>query len=251
MLARAAVGILALLAATACWPDGTSRKETFEVGAAPTIVLRSASGPVRVRPGIDGVVDVTAGVARAELLDALQMSSDGSTVQIDASLDAIPDGSGASFEIVAPAATRLVLDVDRGAVNVRGFTAGAEVGLGEGPVEVRGVSGDLLLEVGHGGIDVTRADGPVIATSTEGPISVSGRLRGDSAVSTQDGGIEVSIPASADLEVSATGAAVETDLPLRVQGGEIDGVLGDGSDGTLQIRSPDGPVTLVALRPPG
>jgi hypothetical protein len=57
--------------------------------------------------------------------------------------------------------------------------------------------------------------------------------------------VAVSIPSDSQLHVDAKGSSVSSDFPdLDTQRGHITGTLGDGSDGTIELRTSAGAVAL-------
>ena len=63
---------------------------------------------------------------------------------------------------------------------------------------------------------------------------------------TSGGSVTVSIPSDSQVHVDAKGTTSSCDFPdLDAQRGRIRGTLGDGSDGTIELRTSGGSVTLA------
>lgn len=151
-----------------------------------------------------------------------------------------------------------------GAIRVRGAVGLAEVEtLGgsivvadhEGPVRAKTLGGSVKLsgrltdevtaDTAGGSITVTGVDGTVRAQTSGGSVRASGRFRGDSLLATSGGPVSARVAAGANLRVEGRGNAAASDFAeLQVSRGRIDGTLGDGSDGTLTLRTTAGNVRV-------
>lgn len=144
-----------------------------------------------------------------------------------------------------------------GAVDAR--TAGGSVHVADhaGSVRVTTSGGSLQL-AGHltGAVDATTAGGsihiegvdgaPVTATTSGGSIGVRGRLTGESRIRTSGGSVNVAIPSDSQVRIDATGTSASCDFSeLHTARGRIEGTLGDGRDGTIELRTTGGSVTLT------
>lgn len=117
------------------------------------------------------------------------------------------------------------------------------------PVAVK----SMRLKTSAGNIVLDGADGTVEARTSAGNISVAGRLRGPCLVETSAGNIEVSLPADSRVKVdgrtSAGNAKSDLSVPAssRYAAATIAGTLGDGADGTLEMRTSAGNLALRKL----
>ncbi len=149
----------------------------------------------------------------------------------------------------------------RGRVRVRTSGGGIDGSAIDGPVhaessggsiELERVTGDIDADTSGGGIRIVEAGGRVEADTSGGGIEAS-FIKGNSqggTLSSSGGGIDVAIDREADLNIEASGNAVKTDLPLRVQGEisrrSLSGSLGKGGN-TLRLHTSGGSVRIQAL----
>ena len=134
-----------------------------------------------------------------------------------------------------------------GSVTVRDHVGPVHVGTSGGSIAIAGHITDAVEATTSGGsisiADVDRAT--VTATTSGGSISVRGRLTGDSRVRTAGGSVTVSIPADSQLHVHGKANATSSDFAeLSAYRGGLEGTLGDGSDGSLELRTSGGAVAL-------
>ena len=84
------------------------------------------------------------------------------------------------------------------------------------------------------------------ASTSGGSIRVKGRLSGFSRVRTAGGSVTVSIPSDNQLTIDAKGTSVSSDFnELDVSRGRIEGTLGDGNDGCIELRTAGGSISLL------
>jgi len=154
------------------------------------------------------------------------------------------------FVVEAPAGSAARLESGGGAITARGRRADVEARTGGGAITVDDVQGAVRARSGGGAIEVTRADGQVNAQTGGGRVVVAGKLRGDTLLQSGGGGVTARVPSTSRLRVEATtgGGAAHSDFPLdnnRAPGrGGLRGTIGDGSDGTLSMRTGGGAITL-------
>jgi len=214
--------------------QGDRIEKTFEVGDAPTLRVRSFAGSISVRAGQDRTVQVVA-VKKAGSQSNLNritvnMSKQGGDVEISAKVSPLTSNASVALEIVAPADSRLVLDTGAGAIEVRGIT---------GPIDVKS---------GAGQVDLRDARGPVRVNLGAGQITYEGTPSGDCRFGTGAGEIRLWLPADLDMKVDlstgigAVGVGFAVDGTVRVR--EVQGVIGDGSQGTIVAHTGAGSVTL-------
>jgi DUF4097 and DUF4098 domain-containing protein YvlB len=240
---------------------GVEVTETTELPAAgaKTLAVDSRAGSIDAAPSAaDGVVRVTAvkhapteaDLARIHVTAAVE----GDEVRVGHTVDGSTDGISVSYRVEAPRGLHARLTSGAGSVRASGFEGGLEARSGAGSIAVEGVRGDLRLETSAGSIRVQGADGAVVARSGAGSIDVAGTLRGTCSLETDAGSVEAALPLDSRLKVDgSTGAgSVRTDFPLAVTGKYaargLSGTLGDGTGGTLRMRSDAGSITLCATR---
>lgn len=218
------------------------------------VTVDSDGGSITVRPGPAGMVKVEAErhAASAEAARALdvQVREVAGGVQVSYKRTRTR-GERVAFTIEAPADAALALATGGGSIDVRGTTAGVDARSGGGSVHVADVRGRVRARTGGGSISVERVDGTVDATSGGGSITVAAaRLRGDNAVETGGGSVDVRLPDGARLRVEGAtgGGGVHNDFgwPAARTGGagRFSGVVGDGAEGTLKIRTGGGSISV-------
>lgn len=250
----AAVFMVGAVAAGAAGANVTeTTTEEVQVGKAPSLEVHSDGGSVKVSAGTAGVVRVEArrnAATSAEARDLkVTVAKDGDVVRVHWSEPGSHHNRSVSFVIQAPPASRLRIDTGGGSVKVEGFQQGAEVRTGGGSLALERVQGALKLQTGGGSIHAQTVDGSVEANTGGGSISVSGRLRGSNRVSTGAGSVHVEVPADDALKVTAsTGmGSAHNDFGLANEGrhsGRFAGSIGDGSAGTLELRTGAGSISL-------
>jgi DUF4097 and DUF4098 domain-containing protein YvlB len=148
--------------------------------------------------------------------------------------------SGANGEVDARTAGGSIR-VDDHTGPVHATTSGGSVHLGgvlTGAVEATTAGGSVEID----GVD----HATVVASTSGGSIRVRGRLAGHSRLRTAGGSVTVSIPSDSQLHVDGTGTTASCDFPdLEAHRGRIRGTLGDGSEGTIELRTSAGSVTLA------
>jgi hypothetical protein len=81
-----------------------------------------------------------------------------------------------------------------------------------------------------------------------GSIQVRGKFRGDSRVTTVGGSVSVDVESGNQLRVEGSGSSASADAPgLSAANGRIEGSIGDGSDGTLQLSTSGGAVRVQQI----
>jgi hypothetical protein len=234
--------VLALVGCTRSFAAGGVEETTHHrlpVAAAPTVIVEDDGGAVEVLPGKDGAVEVDARRHAATRDEALalpvtvEVDRDGSVARIRFHEQQHVDGHSVSFAIHAPAGARLQVSTGGGAITTRRM--GAQV-----------------LRSGGGAISALEGDGTVEARTGGGSVEVSGRLRGSSHVTTGGGSVHVAIPGDSRLRVDAStgGGSAKNEFGLTVDGRgarRMSGTLGDGSEGSLELRTGGGSLQLTRL----
>jgi len=135
-----------------------------------------------------------------------------------------------------------------GAVRVADHAGSVQVITSGGAIQLTGVlSGEVKAKTAGGSIRIDGVERASVDASTSGgSIRVRGRLTGESSVRTAGGSVTVSIPSDSRVRVDGKGMSSTCDFPdLEVRRGRIKGTLGDGSEGTIVIRTTAGSVTLA------
>jgi hypothetical protein len=262
---RAALAAVAAVVLAACSGSpldlridpGVDGEEVLEVpaGAAAALAVTTDAGDVEVVPSSGpGTVRIVARkhAADAEDLAAIRVFAreEGGVLRVGYEAPGVRTGVGVSFAVEAPPGLPLRLRSSAGSILARGFDAGMEARTSAGNVVADGVRGDLDLQSSAGSVSVSGGDGAVAARTSAGNVEVAGRLRGTCLLESGAGNVTASVPADARLRVRArTSAGTATsDFPLaatlEIGSGRMQGDLGDGAEGTLDLRSSAGNVRL-------
>jgi DUF4097 and DUF4098 domain-containing protein YvlB len=117
-----------------------------------------------------------------------------------------------------------------------------------GSLHLTGVlTGTVEAKTAGGSVHIEGADHAcVVASTSGGSIHVRGRLVGHSRMRTAGGSVTVAIPSDSQVHVDGKGTSASCDFPdLDAQRGRIRGTLGDGHEGTIELRTSAGSVTLA------
>ena len=209
-------------------------EETFEVGDVPSLDVTNFAGSVTIRPGEEGVVRVVAtkkapSRSRLERIEVSMTEKDGRVV-IESEQPAPRSNVSVDLEITAPAGSRVDVDIGAGEVDVRDITGRIDVHNGAGTVDVRGARGVARVDVGAG------------------QITYEGAPSGDCRFETGVGEVILRLPADLDVQVDlSTGiGAVDVDFHVdgRVAVRSVEGVIGDGSQGSIYAHTGAGSVSV-------
>jgi hypothetical protein len=228
--------------------------EDVKVNGTPQIVVENSGGAVSLTAGPAGVVHVieerhadSEADARAILVTA---SFENGRVLVRWRDDHHSNNRSVAFRVTAPAGCSLSLHTGGGAVTVGGFTGGVEAHTGGGAIDIEDMRGRVQAHSGGGGIVVKHITGTVEADTGGGAIAVDGTLSGSNHLSTGGGPITVSIPATSKLKVEALTSGGPAHNAFGLSGGgwpisdRFSGNIGDGSAGSLEMRSGGGPIKL-------
>jgi DUF4097 and DUF4098 domain-containing protein YvlB len=157
--------------------------------------------------------------------------------------DVTVDGTGGDINIAT----------GNGDVRVSGTAGMVKVSSGNGDLDVSGAEGTVSASTGNGRVRVTTGKGPVSASTGNGDITVDMKSianADDMKFTTGHGDIDVTVPASINMEFDATTGwgSIRTDFPIRVQGSlnprHIEGTIGRGGQrlrmstgfGSIELR---------------
>jgi len=239
--------------------------------------LESSGGDVIVRGGSSSGAQVVITANRSDLSDLFEFSFDEEAggVRIVARRRGImhwPNNLNLRFDVQVPTRTRLELRTGGGDIRASHLegdaelhTSGGDVEVSElkGNLEVRTSGGDIRLRQLTGDVDVETAGGDVRAEDATGRVDVHtsggdievslarGNSRGGQ-IETSGGTIRVAIDPSVNLnlDASASGGDLTTDLPLKVSGklshSSLRATLGSGGE-TLRLHTSGGDIHIRGL----
>lgn len=246
---------------TTVFGPGVESVEEREIAApaAKALVVDGRAGSIEAVPSEgEGKVRVKATLRAPTEADLARIrwtaATEGDEVKVGYEVDGATNGVSVSFRVEAPRAVHARLRTGAGSIRAAGFTGGLRARSGAGSIESDGVRGDLALETSAGSIRVLGADGAVVAKSGAGSIDVAGSLRGTCSLETDAGSVEAAVPRDSRLRIegSTDAGSVRSDFPVSVTGKYaskgLSGTLGDGSEGSLTLRSDAGSITLRAAQ---
>lgn len=276
---RAKLAVAVLFGFAALIASAQSRKEMkFSVGPGASLTITNDYGPVTVHTAAGSQImavatlrsdqieiDQTHNGSRVELFThALQQHPTGDVGKVEFEVTVPPDCAVTIHSSAGPIAVEKV----RGDVNADGENANIDVhDVGGGHVHLRTLKGTVTLaNVNNGHVEVTSVSGPVKMSNVSGPnvevnttngkISYTGMFsnNGEYSFTTHSGDIEVFLPASASVDVSARSVSgkVENDFPFQpkqhspfpvTQGRAFAGTSNSGSSG-VQLRSFSGTIRV-------
>jgi len=263
-----------LVAITAIAAD--SRKEfRYTAGPGASVTVTNESGPVEVR-GSAGRQVVIVAITHSDKVE-VDCGQKGNRIQAATHLLQRTDGSDnrVEYQVLVPADASVIVRAPsgpitaekmRGDLTLEGDAAGIEVReVNNAHVHVRTISGPVSLgNITNGHVEVTSLSGDVQLDAVSGPkVSVNtakGFIRysgdfgegGDYMMVNHSGNIDVTLPASASVDLTARSIAgsVENDFPLEqqrhptfpiTQGRSFAGTSHSGAS-TVQLRSFSGKI---------
>src|SRR4051812_48185969 len=216
-----------------------------------SVRVENFAGWVVVRAGAGDTVTAVAERYAPHHLDLPDITLD--VRQDDAKrVEVVCSASGAAWfarharlTVSVPAGSAVEVSTSGGTVTVERTGAAVRARTAGGSVYLTGCSGDSSAETIGGSIHVTEHDGPVRARTLGGSIRISGHLNGTVEAETQGGSITILVPQISRLKVDGRGTGAVSDFPEVVAHlGRLEGMLGDGADGTLTMRTAGGSVSL-------
>lgn len=209
-------------------------EESFDLGGAPSLEITNFAGAVTIRPGEGDMVRVVAtkkssNRSRLDLID-VDMSAGEDRLVIKTRKLFTEGNAFVELEITAPAGSRVNVDTGAGKVDVRDITGQIDIHSGAGAVAVRGARGTVRVDLGAG------------------QITYEGAPSGDCRFQTGAGEIILRLPEDPNVRVElGTGmGAVDTDFYVegRVSPRNVNGVIGDGRQGSIFAQTGVGAVSL-------
>jgi hypothetical protein len=267
------VPLLALICLMGCAAIAQSRefKKTVDFTAGGELKVHSDRGSVRLSSWDQNQVEVFARIVKPDWagsdfdprsIDATKIDVIGDTrsLSIRANFDDVPNKDGifsngprlpqVHFEIRAPRSLNLYLDVDRSEVELRGIEGKLDVVSDRTNVKADDIAGEIRLRADRGSVRVLGVRGKLNVRTDRGDVRLSGaQITGDSNFEINRGDLELSVPRSQGMFVSAnTGrrAGFESDFPVstRTFGDDrIEGAINGGGPKVV-IRTDRGKARL-------
>ncbi len=234
--------------------------QTYQVGSAPRLAIRSSNGRTLVR-GVEGntiAVEATKRAigpnAQARLQDIeVTTAQDGDTVTVEDRRVSAPrplESGGVTVDYVVTVPTGTAVDVrsGNGAVAVETVRGGVIIDAGNGRVALTRPQGRVDVTANNGSIDVQDAqvDGMTLQAGN-GDINFSGTLgEGASEIRSGNGSVRVVLPRDQRVRLDAqTGQGrITNNLSSDAPNGRGLRAALNGGGGTLLIRLGNGSITL-------
>jgi hypothetical protein len=267
------------LATLALSQKNESQKNAFRytVGAGASISILNEFGSVSIKPGSGRQVVVVARPHSSKV--EVDPDQNGNRVEFRSHLlqPAGPGDGSVDYEVTVPADADVTVRSSDGPIQaekisgdlaLEGDTARVDVrDISHAHVHVRTVNGPInLSNVSNGHVEITSVGGDVTLNAVSGPkVSVNttkGKIRytgdmgggGNYTLANHSGDIEVSLPASASVDLTArsVSGSVENDFPFQpkqhtsmpmAQGRSFSGTSNSGSS-SVQLRSFSGKIKV-------
>lgn len=236
---RMALGLVAAVALASGAAVAQKKEFRYNVGAGANISVVNDFGPVTLRAGSANQVVVVATPRSSKVeVDSAQYGNR-VDVRSRSTPGAKPEDRRVEYEIQVPADANVMVRSSTGPVKVQGLNGDVSVEGDDSPIEVRDSDGQVhartvgapitLTNLHRGHVEATSVSGQVklhdvsgnvvTANTTAGPIIFSGDCAdgGQYSLSSHSGAIDVSLPASASVDVSARSVtgSVEDEFPLK------------------------------------
>lgn len=135
-----------------------------------------------------------------------------------------------------------------GSIRVLGHDGPVVASTSGGSIRLRGrLTETVRAETSGGSIRITGVDGATVQGSTSGgSIRFHGRPEGNSMLTTSGGSVRVTLAPDADVAFEAQGTSVSSDLEaVSSTRTSLSGQVGDGSKGTLRVKTSGGSVSIT------
>lgn len=175
------------------------------------------------------------------------------------------------IEVRMPKDADLQVKTSDGSIKASGVSGTIDLHSGDGALSGSSLKGTIRMHTSDGSIEASDLDGKCDVSSSDGRIRLSGRFdqlnakssdgsvvveaqRGSKmdsgwSIGSSDGSIEVALPADlpANIEASASGGRISSDIPITVEGdiskSRLHGKMNGGGP-TLTIHTSDGSIRL-------
>ncbi len=263
--------------------SSTSAK-SFEVAADVRVRISSFYGDVLVQSGEKNQVQVLTQLrsSKEQDIDGIDVDyiHEGDELLIEAKNPSSLEFVSASFEIVVPPASELIID-SAGNVQISGVMGGIDANAAAGNLEISwssgeikgqatsdvfiiGTTGNMILEASHdlevydssGSIHARVAhkitiegfDGQVDLDGGSGEVLISGDLEDDNEIDVGAGDVTLTLQESPSIRVDLSTSAGQIDVlwPVigRVNRDRVVGRIGEGDQGTLVVRTGRGNIQI-------
>jgi DUF4097 and DUF4098 domain-containing protein YvlB len=287
LVRTASIVAIPLLAAAASAQASDHWDKTYNLTAAPALVLTTGDSSLNIKScGDCKTVQIHVNAQNRKLSDyRLEEDQSGDTIHF--SLKEKPHlgllhvewhNVSVAVEVETPANLTLHAETADGNLNASGLNGAINLRSSDGHQTIADVSGTLNVQASDGGVDLHNIAGTLDAHTSDGNLNISGKLdrinvrtsdgsltlelandsslKADSTLHSSDGSITVRLPKelSANLDVSTSDGKIDCNLPLTLNGFHSSGdsdhaVRGKLNAGgaLLSIHTSDGSVHLSTL----
>jgi hypothetical protein len=227
-------------------------ERTYEVGAAPELVVDNSVGNVTVTAGEPETIQVVATkkngtAAQLESIEVI-LTQAGDRITVETRRPFGLNRGSVEYQIIVPASTDVRVCASAGSINVVGLAGHVDTDSSAGSITVADTTGSVVARASAGSIDVRDAVGSVDLRASAGSINYSGTPTGDCRLDSSAGSIKITLPEQAnvtlDLSTSAGRIALESPVQGTVTRSQVNGTLGTGRDATITARASAGSITV-------
>jgi DUF4097 and DUF4098 domain-containing protein YvlB len=141
-------------------------------------------------------------------------------------------------------------ETSNGPITAHGSLGPLDLHTSNGPIIIDGGSGTINVETSNGPVNITAEDAVVVSHTSNGPLNFTGSLaQGRSELSTSNGSLVVTLPASAQFVVDAdtSNAKINSDFAVTSQDSSdnhLGGTVGNDPGVTLRLETSNSPIEL-------
>jgi DUF4097 and DUF4098 domain-containing protein YvlB len=236
---RMALGLLAVVAVASGVAAAQKKEFRYNVGPGASISVVNDFGPVTLRAASGNQIVVVATPRSSKVQVESAQYGNRVDVRSHPAQGAKPEERRVDYDIQVPVDANVMVRSSTGPVKVQGLNGDLSLEGDNSPIEVRDTNGQVhartvgapitLTNLHHGHVEASSVSGQVTlnnvsgnvvtVNTTAGPITFSGACDGGGqySLSSHSGTIDVALPASASVDVSARSVtgSVEGDFPLK------------------------------------
>ena len=230
--------LILFVATVACTPAFASETEThddtFNVGAAPKIVVSNDNGQIDVVTGNEGTVNVRATIRRPDDAE-YDVVQEGDTIRVEARVSSgwgFGTVAGADITVTLPADTNVDLRTSNGGIEVEDIQNSGKLWTANGRISLENVKGEFEVNAMNGAIDF------------RGEMTAGGTNQ----LTTFNGSVEVTLlgEPSVKLDAATSNGEIICKLPIAATESEVNRLVGvvGGGDAGLVIKTLNGSIKV-------
>lgn len=181
---------------------------------------------------------------------AVEASSGGGAVRIDGTGGQASARTGGGSVRTTGTTGQLRLQTGSGSIRAEDHDGPVEAQTGGGSIRVEGRLTDRVhAATGGGSVRLTGIDGAVVdARSGGGSVAAEGRPDGGSRLRSGGGSVRLCVADDADVEILGSGTTARSTVPgVQASRRRLEGKIGAGSRGVVELRSGGGSVSVEPL----